>query len=203
MSKNKKLVYQIFDCKKNTLETRSVSVNNKETARLVMKGIKAEQDSVMRDARMMFTHAINLVIKKWYARTLGVEVRSLLEEKRPGVTKGVMQKVDILLKTRTQEYAIVFDNIAYSHINSHDYTARQNHIYKTFKGNVYTFTFKDFMSAAVKASKYAKELRAVLVELKDIGMIKPNAYIPSELELTHCFDVAIEATVNGKAVLTA
>jgi hydrogenase maturation factor len=198
--KNTKLVYQIFNVATNKTEERTVTVTSKENCNLVIKGIKAERESVMRDARLMFTHAFIELTNKYFKNHLSVRSRVQMEEKRPGARKGAKQKVDLILTSKKGDYAIVLENTAFSAIDHTSSAARSNHIYKTYRGRSYTFEFKDFITAASKVDKYAEETLDVLEEMQSCRFLPASIKLPSFEEVRACFDTAVEMTVNEKDV---
>lgn len=198
--KNTKLVYQIFNTATNQTEERTVTVTSKENCRLVIKGIKSERDSVMRDARLMFTHAFLEITNKYFKNHLSVRSRVTMDEKRPGARKGAKQKVDIILTSKKGDYAIVLENTAFSAIDHTSSVARSNHIYKTYRGRSYTFEFKNFITAASSVDKYAKETLDVFEEMQSCRFIPASIKLPSFEEIRACFDTAVETTVNEKDI---
>lgn len=201
MAKNNKLVYQIFDCTSNSMETRKVSVNNKETARLVTKGIVAERNAQMRDTRRMFTMAYIEIVRKFFKKEISVAAKVNMLTKRVGVTKGYMQKIDILLTNSSgTEFAILLENTAYTSIDPVSHNARSNHIYKTYKGRAYTYTFHNFLNAASNVDKYAKDTLGILEEMQENGFIKGSTTLPSFEEVRDCFDKAIDSTIIDKTI---
>ena len=119
-----------------------------------------------------------------------------MDSRRPGVTRGFKQKIDLLLtNSKGLTYAINFANTAFDQIDPIDVAARSNHVYKTYRGRAYTFKFTDFMDVAVKSTQYAHEILDVLNELKEIKFFSSKVTIPTMQQIRNCIDNAADRVV--------
>lgn len=190
-----KLIYNVFNTSTNQTETKSILVN-KKNKEIVKKGIKAERNETMRMARRLFTYTFLDLNRTYLNNEFKVNVRVEMDNRRPGVTRGFKQKIDLLLtNSKGLTYAINFANTSFDQINPVDVAARSNHIYKTFRGRAYTFTFTDFMDVAIKATKYAHEILDVLNELKEIKFFSAKVTLPTMQQVRHCIDNAADRVI--------
>lgn len=190
-----KLIYNVFNTATNQTETKSVLVN-KKNKEIVKKGIKAERNETMRMTRRLFTYTFLDLNRTYLNNEFKVNVRVEMATRRPGVTRGFKQKIDLLLtNSKGMTYAINFANTSFAQIDPVDVAARSNHIYKTFRGRAYTFTFTDFMDVALKSTKYANEVLDVLNELKEIKFFSAKVTIPTMQQIRSCIDNAADRVV--------
>ena len=190
-----KLIYNVFNTSTNQTETKSVLVNKKNKD-LVKKGIKTERNEIMRMTRRLFTYTFLDLNRTYLNNEFKVNVRVEMNTRRPGVTRGFKQKIDLLLtNSNGLTYAINFANTSFDQIDPVDVAARSNHIYKTFRGRAYTFTFTDFTDVALKATKYAHEILDVLNELKEIKFFSAKVTIPTMQQVRHCIDNAADRVI--------
>mgnify|MGYP003288552495 FL=1 len=190
-----KLIYNVFNTATNQTETKSVLVN-KKNKELVKKGIKTERNEIMRMTRRLFTYTFLDLNRTYLNNEFKVNVRVEMATRRPGVTKGFKQKIDLLLtNSKGLTYAINFANTSFSQIDPVDTAARSNHIYKTFRGRAYTFTFTDFMDVALKTTKYAHEVLDVLNELKEIKFFSSKVTMPTMQQVRNCLDNAADRVI--------
>lgn len=190
-----KLIYNVFNTSTNQTETKSVLVNKKNKD-LVKKGIKTERNEIMRMTRRLFTYTFLDLNRTYLNNEFKVNVRVEMNTRRPGVTRGFKQKIDLLLtNSKGLTYAINFANTSFDQIDPVDVAARSNHIYKTFRGRAYTFTFTDFTDVALKATKYAHEILDVLNELKEIKFFSAKVTIPTMQQVRHCIDNAADRVI--------
>lgn len=190
-----KLIYNVFNTATNQTETKSVLVNKKNKD-LVKKGIKTERNEIMRMTRRLFTYTFLDLNRTYLNNEFKVNVRVEMNTRRPGVTRGFKQKIDLLLtNSKGLTYAINFANTSFDQIDPVDVAARSNHIYKTFRGRAYTFTFTDFTDVALKATKYAHEILDVLHELKEIKFFSAKVTIPTMQQVRHCIDNAADRVI--------
>ena len=190
-----KLIYNVFNTSTNQTETKSVLVN-KQNKDLVKKGIKTERNEIMRMTRRLFTYTFLDLNRTYLNNEFKVNVRVEMNTRRPGVTRGFKQKIDLLLtNSKGLTYAINFANTSFDQIDPIDVAARSNHIYKTFRGRAYTFTFTDFTDVALKATKYAHEILDVLNELKEIKFFSAKVTIPTMQQVRHCIDNAADRVI--------
>lgn len=190
-----KLIYNVFNTATNQTETKSILVN-KKNKELVKKGIKTERNETMRMTRRLFTYTFLDLNRTYLNNEFKVNVRVEMDSRRPGVTRGFKQKIDLLLtNSKGLTYAINFANTAFDQIDPIDVAARSNHVYKTYRGRAYTFKFIDFMGVAVKSTQYAHEILDVLNELKEIKFFSSKVTIPTMQQIRNCIDNAADRVV--------
>lgn len=190
-----KLIYNVFNTSTNQTETKSILVN-KKNKELVKKGIKTERNETMRMTRRLFTYTFLDLNRTYLNNEFKVNVRVEMDSRRPGVTRGFKQKIDLLLtNSKGLTYAINFANTSFDQIDPVQVAARSNHVYKTYRGRAYTFTFTDFMDVAVKSTKYAHEILDVLNELKEIKFLSSKVTIPTMQQIRNCIDNAADRVV--------
>ena len=203
MSKTKKLVYQVFNCATCEVEERTVTVNNKETARLASLGIEAERKGNLQSTRTMFYYAFIEIINTYFKSDLSISLKNSLETRRPNVSKGRHQVVDIVLESlvNSNKYAIKLFNESYVRVQSLETSIyKYTHINKLFDGRLHTIVFKDFNTAAANVVHYAAEIKQILTEMKTLGMVKPTRRIPTVENILKCLDNAVESTVTDKQI---
>lgn len=201
MSRAKKLVYQVFNCETKSVNSVELRVNNKETERLVRKGIEAERNANMRSTRTMFSYMFIMLISTYLNNSIDVKLKHNITDRRVGVTSGKTQKVDVLLtnKKNFKEYAVILKNINYSKMDK-SADEKSRHICKTYKGNCYYFYFNNFLSAASNIDKFSYEVETLLKEMKKAGVINKTKTLPTILQIRECFDRAIELTIDDQVI---
>lgn len=203
MSKIKKLVYQVFNCATCEIEERTVTVNNKETARLASLGIEAERKGNLQSTRTMFYYAFIEIVNTYFKSDLSVSLKNSLETRRPNISKGRHQVVDIVLESliNGNKYAIKLFNESFVRVQSLETSVcKYAHMNKLFDGRLHTIVFKDFNTAAANVVRYAAEIKQILTEMKTLGMVKSTRRIPTVDNILKCLDNAVESTVTDKQI---
>lgn len=203
MSKTKKLVYQVFNCKNNEVEERTLTVTNKETARLATLGIEYERKKNLGEARTLFYYAFIELCGTYFKSDINVNLKQALEERRSGINVGPHQKIDIVLEStvNNEKYAIKLVNTSFINmVDCNTVLSRAEHAFKQFNGNLYTIKFKDFISAAANVINYVSDFKFIFKKLKSLGMLKKSRKIPSDASILSCLDNAVESTINDCTV---